>query len=60
MAPSTHLISTAEAAQLLGRSVGTVNRWAANGRLTTVAKVPGPRGARFFDRAEVEALAAKN
>lgn len=51
------LVGTAEAARILRCSVPTVNRWAASGRLTPVVRAPGRRGARLFDRADVERLA---
>lgn len=56
---SNDLISTAEAAELLGASVATVTRLAKAGDLTTAVKAPGARGARFFRRREVERLASK-
>lgn len=52
-------ISTAEAAGILGRSVATVNRWAKRGLLPALEQYPGRTGPRLFDRATVEALAAK-
>lgn len=51
-------ITTAEAAQILGKSVATVNRLVALGRLTPARKLPGKTGAYLFDRAAVEALRA--
>lgn len=50
------LITTAEVAEILGKSVPTVNRWAAEGRLQPAQKLPGQRGAYLFRRADVEAL----
>lgn len=50
------LIATAEAAELLGVSVATVNRWAASGALSPAVKTPGPRGANLFHRDEITAL----
>ena len=50
------LITTAEAALLLGVTVSTVNRMAARGELTPVVKGAGLRGARHYDRADVEKL----
>lgn len=52
------LVTTAEAAAILGCSVATVNRWAAEGRLTAAVQFPGVRGARLYVRADVEAEAA--
>jgi excisionase family DNA binding protein len=56
---SNELITTAEAAVVLGTSVATVTRLAADGALATAVKAPGQRGARMFRRADVERLAAK-
>lgn len=53
------LISTADAADILGCSVATVHRMVEDGRLTAAHKVDGLRGPRLFDRATVEALAAE-
>lgn len=53
------LVSVVDAARILNRGIATVNRWAATGRLPTTAKAPGLRGARLFDRRDVEALAAE-
>lgn len=52
----TELVSTAEAATLLGKSTATINRWAEDGALPVAFKAPGVRGARFFARADVENL----
>jgi len=50
------LVSTSEAADILGCSVGTVNRLAAADRLPIAKQIDGIRGARFYWRADVEAL----
>lgn len=63
MCKSTHrmasdLISTAEAAKALGKSVATLNRWAAEGREGVpqpAHTLPGATGARLYHRADVEA-----
>jgi excisionase family DNA binding protein len=52
------LINTVEAADSLGVSVTTVNRWAASGKLPIVRKLSGDTGAYVFDRSDVEALRA--
>lgn len=52
-------ITTAEAAALVERSVGTINRWVAEGRLSPVRKMPGLRGAHLFDPAAVREAAAE-
>ena len=51
------LVTTAEAAQMLGVSVATVNRRADKGEIPVAAKAPGKRGARLFRREDVQALA---
>jgi len=57
MEEAVHLITTAEAASILGRPIATVNRWALSGRLVPVTQLPGRTGARLYRRADVEALA---
>ena len=56
MGNEAELLSTAEAAALLGKSIATINRWADSGALPVAVKAPGIRGARFFAAAEVEKL----
>lgn len=51
------LIPTIEAAAIVNVSVPTFNRWVEAGRIAEAAKAPGLRGARFFLRSDVEALA---
>lgn len=57
------LVTTAEAAEMLGRSVAYVTRLATTPadrpQLPTYAKAPGKRGARMFRRADVERFAAR-
>jgi predicted site-specific integrase-resolvase len=53
MAELATLLTTAQVAEKLGKSVATVNRWAADGRLKPAAKAPGIRGAWLFDPADV-------
>jgi excisionase family DNA binding protein len=50
------LCSVAEAAELLGSTPSTVQRWAKNGRLTVHQKLPGKTGAYLLDRDEVESM----
>ena len=50
------LVSTNEASEILGKSIATVNRMASDGRLPVAVKASGVTGARFFRRADVEAL----
>ena len=51
-------ITTAEAAEILGKSVATVNRLALLGRLKPERKLPGRTGAYLFRRKDVERLKA--
>ena len=55
----TELVSTAEAATLLGKSTATINRWADSGALPVAFKAPGTRGARFFTRDAVDAMKSR-
>lgn len=55
------LIGTKEAAELIGKSVATLNRWAADGRSDRpqpVLTLPGETGARLYERTAVEAYRA--
>ena len=52
-----HLIGSAEAAELLGIDRATFNRWVLAGRITPAVEFPGKRGARLFERADVERIA---
>ena len=55
---SPPLVTTREAAEILGVSVFQVARLAQRGELRTAVQAPGKRGARFFDRADVETFIA--
>jgi predicted site-specific integrase-resolvase len=57
--PNTDLISTAEAADILGVNIATVNRWAVAGRIEPTFTGPGKTGARMFARTEVERVKAE-
>ena len=48
------LLMTAQAAEIVGKSVPTINRWAAEGVLPPAQKLPGRTGAYLFERSEVE------
>ena len=50
------LLFTADVAAKRGVTVRTVNRWVREGKLTPVAQAPGPRGARMFRAADLEAV----
>ncbi len=52
------LLFTAEAAQRLGVTPRTVNRWVREGKLTPVAQAPGPKGARMFRATDLEAVSS--
>ncbi len=56
MTDTKDLITTVEAAAMLGVDVVTVRRWADEGKLKIVAHI-GSVGKRLLDRAEVERLA---
>lgn len=53
------LLTTAQAAEILGKTPRTVQRMVAAGLLTPATTLPGKTGAHLFDRAEVERLAAE-
>ena len=53
----TNLMRSAEVADFLGVDVSTLAAWARDGRITPAIKLPGIRGARLFERADVERLA---
>ena len=50
------LVTTADAAKVLGVHVATISRMVAAGRLTPAVKVPGKRGAFLFRPEDVNAL----
>ena len=50
------LITTAVAAEILGTTVSTVNRWAAARKLTPAHETEGRGGFRLFRRSDVLAL----
>ena len=52
------LITTAEVAERLGRTVRQVHYLIEAGRLAPVIKGNGPRGPMFFDQSHVDTLAA--
>jgi len=54
---TTDLVTTLEAASILGRRVSTINRWANAGILPIAARGNGIRGPRMFQRGDVERLA---
>lgn len=51
--PKISLIPTAEVVRILGVNVKTVTRWASEGTLPHVQKLPGLRGPYLFDAAAV-------
>lgn len=54
------LVTTAEAAAIVGKSVPTINRWKAENKLTPFKTVPGGRaGAHLYLRSDVEAMRAE-
>lgn len=50
------LLTTAEVAAITGKTVATINRWAASGALPVAKRLPGRTGANLFHRADVEAV----
>lgn len=56
--PNDTHVTTAEAAEITGRHVATINRWVARELLTPVFTAPGKKGARYYKREDVLALAA--
>ena len=56
----SNLVSTAEAADRLGISVATLNRWASNGKVPVAVQAPGKTGTRLYDADAIEALAAES
>ena len=59
MFESPTLVSTAEAADALGVSIKTITRWVTSKKLTPITRLPGKRGAMFFDGRDIEALLAQ-
>lgn len=54
------LLTTAEVATRLNRSVATINRWVVEGRLPAARQVgSGRTGARLYSPVEVDTLAAE-
>lgn len=53
------LLTTAEAAEVLGVTVATINRWAVSGRLPVAHKLPGRTGANLYRREDVERVEAE-
>lgn len=54
--PNEDLVSTSEAAAILGVDTRTVHRMVQSGRLPSQAKLPGLRGPYVLARADVEKL----
>lgn len=57
VASEDQLVSTIEAAKVLKVDRSVVTRLAATGALAVVISAPGRNGAKFYRRADVEALA---
>lgn len=51
------LLTTAEAAERLGVSIATLNRWAKNGAIKVAVQAPGRTGTRLYDEAVIDAHA---
>lgn len=52
------LLPTKAVADLLGKTVATVNRWVLEGKLHPAVEMPGKTGARLFRRSDVDAFMA--
>jgi hypothetical protein len=50
------LISTSDLANKWDVDVRTIHRMVRRGQLTVALRAPGPKGAMFFSRAEVDAV----
>lgn len=55
MTQSSDLLTSAQVAAILGKSIRTVHRMANDGTLPTALRLPGQTGAVLFTRADVEA-----
>lgn len=51
---SNELLTTAQVAETLDKTVQTINRYVREGRLTATMQLPGDNGARLFHPAEIE------
>lgn len=51
------LMATADVVAMLGLSNSTIIRMVDDGKLSPAFKAPGIRGAYFFNRSEIEAMA---
>lgn len=56
--PPDELLTSPQAAALLGKSHRTIHRLAESGGIPVAQKLPGPNGAYLFKRSDVEALLA--
>ncbi len=59
MPQDDEFLNAAQTAVELNRTVSSVHRYVEVGRLTPAFEAPGLRGAKFFRRSDVEALAAE-
>jgi predicted site-specific integrase-resolvase len=50
------LIGSAEACELIGVDRSTLSRWVTLGKITPAMRLPSPKGAMLFKRADVERL----
>lgn len=55
--PTNDLIGSLEAADILGVTRNTFNRWCARGNVPVHLTAPSKVGARLFQRADIEGLA---
>lgn len=59
MSEQPDILTARATAARLGRSVSTVHRYVAEGKLTPALRIEGLRGAAFFHAADVDRLAAR-
>lgn len=52
----SELLTSRQAAERLGTTTTTINRWAKSGRLAPALQVPGYNGAHLFKVEDVEAV----
>lgn len=57
--PDDDLVTTQQAAEIVGKHIRTIHRFVADGTLVPAVKVPGQTGAYLFRRADVTALPTK-
>lgn len=59
MGQEPNYLTTEQVARRLGKSVSTINRWAASGKLSPAVDMPGRTGARLYRAGDVLELMAE-